>query len=34
LQEINFNLVMRMTLCYSIIMEEGKNCVDYVNRKC
>lgn len=34
LEEINLNMVMRVTLCWFIIMEEGKNCVDHVNNKC
>lgn len=28
LEEINFNVVMRVTLYYFIIMEEGKNHAD------
>lgn len=31
LEEINFNVVMRMTLYYFIIMGKGMNHVDYVN---
>lgn len=31
LEEINFNVVMKATLYYFVIMEEGMNHVDYVN---